>query len=545
MSSHGRVLRDDADVPLRLLGMTFDITESKRAEEIFRRYELLASHSRDIILFVDFEGGGILEANEAAAEAYGFTRDELLQMSVHDLRAPETQPLAGDQMAEAAAGGILFETVHKHRDGSRFPVEVSSRGANFEGKRCLISIVRDITERKRVEREIRESRAKLQAALASMTDAVFISDAEGRFVDFNDAFATFHKFGNKHECLKTLAEYPDILDVYLDDGQLAPLEQWAVPRALRGEAVTNAEYTLRRKDTGECWVGSYSFGPIRDADGAIVGSVVAGRDVTERKRMEDELRRSHDELELRVQQRTAELKTTMSRLEESNRALRDFASIAAHDLREPLRKVKTFGNMVRDKCGDALGEQGRDYLDRVLDANRRMDLLLAALLEYSRLATRANPFEEVELSKIVREVLSDLEVRIEQTEGRVLVGELPVIHADPMQMRQLFQNLIGNALKFHKESEKPIVRISSGFAGDGHLQILVEDNGIGFSEEYLEKIFTPFQRLHGKSSRFEGTGMGLAICKKIAERHGGSITAASRPEEGATFIVTLPAKIDL
>ena len=136
---------------------------------------------------------------------------------------------------------------------------------------------------------LRESRAKLEAALASMTDAVFISDAEGRFIDFNDAFATFHRFKNKDECAKTFAEYPDILDVYMADGQLAPLDQWAVPRALRGETVTNAEYTLRRKDTGETWVGSYSFAPIRDKDGKIVGSVVTARDITEHKRAEEAL----------------------------------------------------------------------------------------------------------------------------------------------------------------------------------------------------------------------------------------------------------------
>ena len=153
-------------------------------------------------------------------------------------------------------------------------------------------IMRDITERKKAEEALRESRGKLEAALASMTDAVSISDAEGRFIDFNDAFATFHRFRNKNECSKTFAEYPDILDVFMANGEPAPLDQWAVPRALRGESVTNAEYTLRRKDTGETWVGSYSFSPIRDKDGGIVGSVVVGRDITERKRAQEALRQS-------------------------------------------------------------------------------------------------------------------------------------------------------------------------------------------------------------------------------------------------------------
>ena len=155
---------------------------------------------------------------------------------------------------------------------------------------------RDIIERKEAEDAERSSRAKLEAALASMTDAVFISDAEGRFIDFNDAFATFHRFKNKDECLKALPEYPDILDVFKADGKLAPLDEWAVPRALRGETVTNAEYMLRRKDTGETWIGSYSFGPIKDENGVIVGSVVTGRDITERKKTDERINKQNAQL---------------------------------------------------------------------------------------------------------------------------------------------------------------------------------------------------------------------------------------------------------
>jgi PAS domain S-box-containing protein len=168
--------------------------------------------------------------------------------------------------------------------------------------------VEDITERKRAMKVIQESKAKLNAALESMTDAVFISDTEGRFIEFNEAFATFHKFRNKEECVKKFDEYPAFLDVFMPDGTLAQIEQWAVPRALRGEKTTNAEYTLLRKDTGEKWVGSYSFAPIRDKEGAIIGSVVVGRDITERKQAEEEIRKLNAGLEQRVNERTRELK---------------------------------------------------------------------------------------------------------------------------------------------------------------------------------------------------------------------------------------------
>jgi PAS domain S-box-containing protein len=168
----------------------------------------------------------------------------------------------------------------------------------FGGMVFIYSLMQEITQRKQAENSERESRTKLAAALASMTDAVFVSDINGQFINFNDAFATFHKFRNKDECAKTFAEYPDILDVFMPDGRRAPLDMWAVPRALRGETVTDAEYILRRKDTGERWIGSYSFAPIRDKNATIVGSVVVSRDITKRKQTEDQLKEAQRIAEL-------------------------------------------------------------------------------------------------------------------------------------------------------------------------------------------------------------------------------------------------------
>jgi len=243
-----------------------------------------------------------------------------------------------------------------------------------------------------------------------------------------------------------------------------------------------------------------------------------------------------------------ELKVYMAKLEQSNRALQDFASIASHDLQEPLRKVMSFGDRLKHGYGNTLGEEGLDFLSRMMDATSRMQLLLKSLLDYSRISTRAEPFVKVDLNRVVHGVLSDLEVRIEQEGGRVEVEDLPHLEADPNQMRQLFQNLIGNALKFHG-NEKPVIKVHARDAGQKEgappgsesFQILVEDNGIGFDEKYLQRIFAPFQRLHGRGA-YEGAGMGLAICHKIIERHGGSITATSIPGKGSAFIVTLPAK---
>ncbi len=230
-------------------------------------------------------------------------------------------------------------------------------------------------------------------------------------------------------------------------------------------------------------------------------------------------------------------------LARSNEELQQFAFIASHDLQEPLRKIKTFGDRLKATYGDTLTEQARDYLDRMQNGVRRMQALIEDLLTLSRVTTRAQPFVSVNLTQVTQEVLSDLEVLVQHTCGSVEVGDLPTIKGDPLQMRQLLQNLIGNALKFHRQQEPPIVKIYSqttnGENGSEVCRIIVEDNGIGFDEKYIERIFNVFQRLHGRSE-YEGTGIGLAICRKITERHQGSITAKSQPRQGASFIVTLP-----
>ena len=257
---------------------------------------------------------------------------------------------------------------------------------------------------------------------------------------------------------------------------------------------------------------------------------------------------------VQLQAANAELGTSLEELREFNRSnqeLQQFASIAAHDLQEPLRKVEAFGDRLEAKCGDLLPEQGRDYLNRMRNAAGRMRSLIDDMLAYSRVTTQGEPFTPVDLNQVTREVLSDLEVRIEQVGGRVEVDDLQTIDADPTQIRQLFQNLIGNALKFHRPEEPPVVKIhgqllnghSNGLYGSDPTneiyEIMVEDNGIGFEEKYKDRLFTIFQRLHGRGE-YEGNGVGLAVCRKIAERHGGNITAKGAQGEGAKFMVTLP-----
>lgn len=267
-----------------------------------------------------------------------------------------------------------------------------------------------------------------------------------------------------------------------------------------------------------------------DADGNPDRYIAVRYEITERKLAEEQL------------------KIYAKKLEVSNQELQDFASVAAHDLQEPLRKIQTFSDRVKIKAQGSLSEEAMDYLDRVQSSAKRMQVLINDLLTYSRVTTKAKPFEMISLEQIMQQVCSDLEVRIEQTQGKVIYKNLPSIEADSVQMHQLFLNLIGNGLKFHKAGAPPIVEVSADIieAKDkGRPQnicrISVKDNGIGFDEKYLDRIFTIFQRLHGRHE-YEGTGIGLAVCRKIVDRHGGKITATSHVDEGATFIVTLPVK---
>ena len=242
-----------------------------------------------------------------------------------------------------------------------------------------------------------------------------------------------------------------------------------------------------------------------------------------------------------TEQRAAEHRLAEQRreLERSNAALEEFASIASHDLQEPLRKILAFGERLETTAGPVLRGEARSHLDRMLGAAARMRTLISDLLTYSQVTVRSQPFVPTVLAGTAREVVADLEVVIADAAGRVEIGELPVIDADPIQMRQLFQNLVANALKYRHADRPPVVRISSSSLDAAHCTIAVADNGIGFNPEYTERIFKMFERLHGRA-RYDGSGIGLAICRRIAERHGGTITATSTPGQGATFTVTLP-----
>jgi two-component system sensor kinase FixL len=361
------------------------------------------------------------------------------------------------------------------------------------------------------ERALRESEARMRSIVNTAADGIVTFDEQGTIESFNPAAEPL--FG----CAAEDALGRDINDFLPDFYAAANHTRAASPRMFG----TGREAVGRRVD-GTTFPTELSVSEMRLGGRRIFTLIL--RDVTARKEAE------------------AAVHFLAAQLQRSNRELQDFASVAAHDLQEPLRKILAFGDRLDERCGAALGEEGRDYLFRMQNAAERMRQLIDDLLVFSRVTTRGQPFAPVDLSVVAHQVLSDLDVTIEKTAGRVEIGPLPTIEADATQMRQLLQNLIGNALKFRRPEEPPRVRVAAELIdGGAQCRLTVTDNGIGFDEKYLDRIFTIFQRLHSRHE-YEGTGVGLAICRKIAERHGGTITASSRPGQGAVFVVTLPAK---
>ena len=393
-----------------------------------------------------------------------------------------------------------------------------------------VSIRSDITEPKHRENELeRLSHAlKMQnlhfdTALNNMVQGLCLFDAEQKLIVCNQRY--LEMYGFSPEVVRPGIRLRDIMEYSISLGNYKSDE---AGRALaqRPEQAAGREQSVLEQWLRDGRVISVLHQPMTGG-----GSVATYEDITERKQAEKRLELHARELERR------------------NQELQDFAYVASHDLQEPLRKIEAFGSRLRDRYMDKLEGDGKVYVERMEHAARRMRDLIQDLLSYSRVSTEDKPMEACHLSEIANEVLSDLEIAIGEKGAEVRVGELPTLKASPIQMRQLFQNLLSNALKFVRSDVTPLIEISAKEVTEvdsedtNDLRSLVEfsvkDNGIGFDQKYASQIFGIFQRLHGRGA-FEGTGIGLATCRKILERHKGKIAAYGVPNEGATIKFWLP-----
>jgi len=546
-------LRDAQDAIIGYLLIGTDNTARKQAEEALLKAGALQSAIFNSANFssIATDAKGVIQIfNVGAERMLGYTAAEVMNKNTPaDISDPQEviaratalsvelgTPIAPgfEALVFKASRGIedIYELTYIRKDGSRFPAVVSVTALR-DAQDAIIGyllIGTDNTARKQIEAEqlqlgqrLRDHQFYTRSLFEANIDALMTTDPSGIITDINKPMEALTG------CTRDELIGAPFKNYFTDPDRA----EAGIKLVLSNKKVTNYELTARDRDAKETIV-SYNATTFYDRDRRLQGVFAAARDITDRKRVDEKLKLYSD------------------KLERSNRELQDFAQVASHDLQEPLRKILSFGDRLKTKAGEALDKDSRDYLERMCNAAARMQTLINDLMSFSRVEIKGQPFVPTDLGVIAREVSADLETRIEQAGGRVDIEELPTIDADPMQMRQLLQNLIGNSLKYFRAGVPPVVRIScqkpearrpelQDQSGPPRqfVEILVTDNGIGFDEKYLDRIFTVFQRLH-KKGEYEGTGVGLAICRKIVDRHSGRITARSNPGQGATFMVTLP-----
>lgn len=514
-----------------------DISDRKMTEfalrESERRYQTMARVS-PVGIFQTDAAGNNLYVNERGSEIMGITRSEAMGDGWNRALHPEDRDRVFREWKQTVAENRLLKIEYRYLrpDGTVCWVLTQSAAIRDENGELTgyIGAFADITERVQAETELREYKENLELLVRDRTAELESAQARYRGIieDQTELICRYKPddgiitFVNQAYCRYfNKQEHELIGNSFIPT---IPQEDWQMAeRVLATLSPENPAVTIEHRiimENGEVRWHQWTDRAIYDEEGNAIETQAVGRDITKRKQAEEEL------------------KAYAAKLEISNRELEDFAYIASHDLQEPLRKIQAFGDRLKTKYGDVLTDKGRDYLERMQNAASRMQVLIQDLLSFSRVTTKAQPFLKVNLKQVATEVVSDLEAQIERTRGTVEIGDLPTLDADALQMRQLLQNLISNALKFHKEDVPPVVKLTARKLKDKY-EIRVIDNGIGFEEKYCDRIFTIFQRLHGRST-YEGTGIGLAVCRKIVERHGGIITTQSIPGVGATFIFTLP-----
>ncbi len=482
-------------IPLVLGFFAYDRRRDLPFRQLFWLFGLFifacgTTHLMDIVLFYDplYRLSGLIKLVTAAASWGTVAALFHVAPSILKMRSPSDFEREIEQRREIEAA--LHHEIEQHR-------------------RTEVALQAEVVRRQRLE-------AEWERIFDLSPDKLYVSGYDGFFKRINPMWENSLGYSRQELLGRPILDF-----IHPDDQEKTQAE--VTHRRETGSA-ESFESRFRCKDGSYKWLAWRT--KVVPEEEVVYG---AARDITDRKKAEHVLH------------------ATMLQLEYSNRELQDFASIASHDLQEPLRAIQAFSERLQTKHADSLSEEGHDYLNRMHNAASRMRALIQDLLAYSRVTTRVQPFKEISLTDTIQGVFADLVVRLEETKGRVEVAELPVIEADPMQIRQLFQNLIANGLKFHRDDEAPVIKIYAQPAleeaedGETWVHIVVEDNGIGFDPKFAERIFAPFERLHNKS-KYSGTGIGLAICRKIAERHGGRIWVTSVPGEGSQFVIALPVR---
>jgi PAS domain S-box-containing protein len=552
-------IRDGSGVIIGASKIARDITERKRAEEALKESlvtsdralkeladQKFALDQHAIVAITDVQGT-ITYVNDKSCTISKFSKDELIGQNHRILNSSHHPKEFFQQMYHAIANGRVWrgEIKNRAKDGSIYWVDTTIVPfMSGEGKpRQYVAIRADITERKLAEEtlagqalELTRSRQALEdqtltlrSVLDSMAEGLVAADEQGKFVIWNTAAEKILGMGAVNLSSKDWTEHyglflPDTVTPF-------PSNQLPLVLAIKGEASKTEMFVRNPVLTEGAWI-EVSGSPRKDKDGVVRGGVVAFRDVTRRRADEREILKLNDELELRVAERTAQLEAV-------NKELEAFSYSVSHDLRAPLRHIIGFSRMLMEEFGSTLDPGAQHYLDRIQAGTQKMGLLVDELLNLAKVGRHAIARQTTRLNAIVEEVVTMLGPDVQGREVQWVIGDLPLVECDPVLVKQIFQNLLANALKFTRTRTPAVIQVShKENTEDGQPVFVVRDNGIGFNMKYVDKLFGVFQRLH-RAEDFEGTGIGLATVQRIVQKHGGRVWAEGEVDKGAAFYFTL------
>ncbi|HTA23992.1 MAG TPA: PAS domain S-box protein [Terriglobales bacterium] len=536
--------------PRQYVAIRADITERKRAEERNACLAAIVDSSDDAIISKTLQGT-ITAWNRGAQKLFGYSSSEAVGKPMAILLPPERLDEEPDILARIRRGESVdhLETVRVRKDGKKIAISATISPIRDSGGAIVgaSKIARDITERKRAEEALagqaeelsrqsdellRSQHAletqtlMLQSVLDSMAEGLVAADENGKFIIWNPAAERILGRGATDLSSQKWAEH---YELYMADTVTPfPVDQLPMVRAIRGEASTAEMFVRNPALTQGVWIEA-SGGPLKNKEGAVCGGVVAFRDITEKKAAQHEIQELNERLEQRVIERTAQLEAAKNELEA-------FTYSVSHDLRAPLRHIAGFVGILMEDCAPRLDGEAKRHLTRIQEGTRRMGVLVDELLALARIGRQPLTYQPTRLDTLLDDVITMLKA---DTEGRVVewkIAKLPQIDCDPTLMRQVFQNLISNALKYSRNRTPAVIEIGH-LEANGQGAIFVRDNGAGFSMKYADKLFGVFQRLH-RAEEFEGTGVGLATVQRIVQKHGGRAWADSEVDKGATFYFT-------
>ena len=538
-------IRDNSGVIGGASKVARDITERKRVEEALREQSQVMDSAQ---VFVRDMESRVVFWPRGAEKLYGFNSQEALGILSHDLFHTQfPEPLERIEKKLFETGVWEGELIHRKRDGST--IVVSSAWAlhrDVQGRPVrILETNTDITDRKlateqlagqaeelaRSRLALEEQTLMLQSVLNSMTEGLATADEQGKFVLWNTAAEKILGMGAADLPSEKWTEH---YGLFLTDTVTPfPCDQIPLVRAIRGEVSTTEMFVRNPKLAQGAWI-EVCAGPLKDRHGVVCGGVAAFRDITRSRADEREIRKLNDELEIRVMERTAQLAA-------ANKELEAFSYSVSHDLRAPLRHIIGFSQLLVEEFGPTLAPEAQRYLERIQAGTQKMGLLVDELLNLARVGRHALNLRTTKLNELVAEVVAMMQPDCEGRQVEWMIADLSGVECDPVLVKQVFQNLLANALKFTRPRTHAVIEVShKENAEDGQPVFMVRDNGIGFDMKYVDKLFGVFQRLH-RPEDFEGTGIGLATVQRIVHKHGGQVWAEGNLDKGAAFYFTLGA----